>query len=222
MTELQRCSKCKYNKLLKFFKVRENTGKIYKMCISCSERFKCDVEDCEYTCSLNSCLKRHIKSVHDKIKDFKCELCDYTCSTNSTLKQHILTCKGGDDSNMSGLELRTKEALNTLGFVENEDYIFNSSYSKLTDFCGRPLRPDFRFIHHKIMIECDGMQHSIPRSFGGYKEEAEDNFKKIQETDNIKNEFCEKYGYKMIRVKYNEIKNVLEILHYELENIIMF
>jgi len=179
---------------------------------------KCD--RCEFKCSTNGHLKQHIKQVHDKIKDFNCDRCDYTCSSNSSLQNHILICKGEDHSNMSGLELRTKESLSTLGFVENEDYIFNSSYSKLTDFCGRPLRPDFRFIHHKIMIECDGIQHNVPSSFGGYKEEAEDNLKKIQESDNIKNEFCEKYCYKMIRINYNEIKNVLEILHYKLLDII--
>jgi KRAB domain-containing zinc finger protein len=181
--------------------------------------FEC--QECEFKFSTNSHLKSHIKQVHDKIKDFKCSLCQFKCSSSCNLKRHILICKGNDHSNMSGLELRTKEALITLGFDET-DFLFNSSYSKLTDFCGRPLRPDFRFIHHKIMIECDGMQHSIPHSFGGYKEEAEDNFKKIQESDNIKNEFCEKYGYKMIRINYNEIKNVLEILHYELLDIIMF
>ena len=49
--ELQRCSKSKCDKLLKFFKMRKNTGKIYKTCINCSEKFKCDVENCEYTCS---------------------------------------------------------------------------------------------------------------------------------------------------------------------------
>ena len=71
------------------------------------------------------------------------------------------------------------------------------------------------------MIECDGIQHSIPQPFGGIsKERAEDNFKSTQETDDIKNNFCEKYGYKMIRIKFNEIKNVLEILHYELLDII--
>ena len=48
------------------------------------------------------------------------------------------------------------------------------------------------------MIECDGIQHSIPQPFGGIsKERAEDNFKSTQETDDIKNNFCEKYGYKM-------------------------
>ena len=181
--------------------------------------FECD--RCEYMCSSSSDLQRHIKQVHDKIKDIKCDRCEYSCSRNSTLKKHILICKGEDHSNMSGLELRTKEALNKLGFVENEDYIFNSSYSKLTDFCGRILRPDFRFINHKIIIECDGIQHFKAITFGGIStEQAEKNFKSTQETDDIKNNFCEKYGYKMIRIKFNEIKDLLSILHYELENII--
>ena len=71
------------------------------------------------------------------------------------------------------------------------------------------------------MIECDGIQHSIPWPFGGIsKKRAGDNFKSTQETDDIKNNFCEKYGYKMIRIKFNEIKNVLEILHHELLDII--
>jgi hypothetical protein len=120
---------------------------------------------------------------------------------------------------MSGLELRTKEALEELGFFQNEDYIFNSSYSKLTDFCRRVLKPDFRFFDYKIIIEADGRQHFKPTSFGGYIQEAEDNFKYIQEADEIKNNFCKKFNYKMIRIKYTEIKDVLAILHYELENI---
>jgi len=40
MTELQRCSMCKCNKLLSLFKVRANTGKILKTCIKCCERPK--------------------------------------------------------------------------------------------------------------------------------------------------------------------------------------
>jgi gas vesicle protein len=338
MTDIQKCSRCKCKKLLELFKVRKNTGAILKTCIQCCERFKCDIENCDYTCSINSNLQKHIKqvhnkikdvecefcnftcstnsnlqkhikevhnkirdfecefcnftcsqnsnlqqhiksvhykikdfecefcdytcsqnsdlqkhiksvhnkikdfecefcnftcsknsnlqqhikSVHNKIKDFECEFCNFTCSTNSNLQQHILTCKGKDNSNMSGLELRTKEALEQLGFFQDKDYIFNSSYSKLTDFCGRPIRPDFRFFDYKIIIEADGIQHYKPQSFGGYKEEAEDNFKSTQESDEIKNNFCEKFGYKMIRIKYTEIKNVLSILHSELDDIIEY
>ena len=339
MTDIQKCSNCGCKKLLKFFKVRENTGKIYKTCISCCERFKCelceykcasnydlqrhikqvhdkikdfectecnykcstnstlqkhikavhdkikdfecDFEDCKHTCSSNGnlqkhikqvhdkikdfecekcefkcsrndhlqkhikavhdkikefecelcefkCsqsgdLQRHIKAVHDKIKDFECEKCEYKCSQKGDLQKHILICKGSDHSNKSGLELRTTEALEQLGFIEDIDYIFNSSYSKLTDYCGKHLRPDFRFLDHKIMIEADGEQHFKPATFCGIsKERAEENFKLTKEYDQIKNNFCKKYGYKMIRIKHNEIKDVLEILQFELDKIIEY
>jgi len=335
--ELQKCSKCQCKKLLKFFKVKENTGKIYKTCIICCERFKCDLceykcasnyhlqrhikhihdkikdyecekceykcsengtlqrhikqvhdkikdyecEKCEYTCSQNGDLQTHIKAVHDKIKDFECDLCDFKCSQNSNLQQHIkavhdkiknfecdlceykcsqngtlqthikqvhdkiknfecdlceykcsengdlqkhiLICKGSDHSNMSGLEFKAKEALETLGFIRDEDYIFNQSYSKLTDYCGKCLRPDFRFIRHKIIIEADGGQHYKPTTFGGIsKERSEEQFIKTQENDQIKNDFCRIYGYKMIRIKYDQIMNMLEILHSELDEIITY
>jgi hypothetical protein len=173
-------------------------------------------------CSSNGTLQRHIKAVHYKIKDFECYKCEYKCSSNSYLQRHILICKGENHSNISGLELRAKEALEQLGFFEDEDYIFNSSYSKLTDFCGRHLRPDFRFIKHKIIIEVDGSQHYKVKEFGSSKKEAEENFKIIQENDQIKNNFCRIYGYKMIRIKYDQIMNMLEILHSELDDIITY
>jgi hypothetical protein len=279
MTDIQKCSNCGCKKLLKFFKVRENTGKIYKTCISCCERFKCEL--CEYTCRSNWDLQKHIKMIHDKIKDYECDLCEYKCSQNSNLQQHIkivhdkskdyecdkcefkcsinshlqthikmvhykikdfecnecefkcssnsnlqkhiLICKGLDHSNKSGLELRTKEALEQLGFIEEVDYIFNSTYSKLTNFCGRLLRPDFRFLDHKIIIEADGSQHFKPSTFGGIsKERSEELFKITQESDKIKNSFCEKYGYKMIRISFKDIKDVLSILHSELDEIINY
>jgi hypothetical protein len=307
MAELQKCSKCKCKKLLELFKVRKNTGKIYKTCLQCCDRFSCDqceskfasngdllrhiklvhdqikdyecnqcdykcsengnlqkhiksvhdkikdyeCELCEYKCSENGTLQKHIKSVHDKIKDYECELCEYKCSENGTLLQHIKsvhnqikdyecelcdykcsrngtlqihiqTCKGEDKSNMSGLEFKAKEALEILGFNQQEDYIFNQSYSKLTDYCGKRLRPDFRFIKHKIIIEVDGGQHYKPMMFGNSQEEAEDNFKIIQDNDKIKNDFCRIYGYKMIRIKYTEIMNLLEILHSDLDEIIEY
>jgi hypothetical protein len=337
MTEIQKCSNCGCKKLLKFFKVRETTGKIYKTCISCCERFKCNLcefkcrsncdlqrhikqvhekikdfecenceykcctnghlqihikrihkkikdfecelceytcssngdlqthiktvhdkikdfecDKCEYKCSLNGVLQRHIKTVHDKIKDFECDKCEYKCSTNgdlqthikmvhdkikdfecdkceykcsttSSLQRHILTCKGENHTNKSGLELRTTEALEQLGFIEDEDYIFNSSYSKLTDYCGKSLRPDFRFFDHKIIIEADGIQHYKLRNFGGISiEQAEEQFKSTQESDKIKDNFCKKYGYKMIRISFKDIKDVLGILHSELDEIINY
>ena len=103
-------------------------------------------------------------------------------------------------------------------FLEDIDYIFNSSYSKLTDYCGKRLRPDIRFFDHKIMIELDGIQHDKARRFGNISlERAEENLKQTQENDQIKNNFCEKFGYKMIRISHKDIKDVLSILQVELE-----
>ena len=89
--ETKKCARCHCDKLLKFYKIRGNTGKIYKTCISCCERFKCYFEDCKYTCASNGHLQRHIKAVHDKIKDFECDFedCKYTCASNADLQSHI-------------------------------------------------------------------------------------------------------------------------------------
>ena len=86
MTELMRCSRCKCTILLEYFSINRK-GEYYKTCDKCRNRYSCD--KCDYTCSTNNHLKRHIKMVHDKIKDIQCNLCEYTCSTNSHLKQHI-------------------------------------------------------------------------------------------------------------------------------------
>ena len=44
---------------------------------------------CEYECYSKGNLKRHVKMIHSKIKDHTCELCDYICSSKDSLKIHI-------------------------------------------------------------------------------------------------------------------------------------
>ena len=46
-------------------------------------------EKCDYICSTITNLKQHIKQIHDRIKDVNCDICEYVCSTNSILKQHV-------------------------------------------------------------------------------------------------------------------------------------
>ena len=42
---------------------------------------------CEYKCSSNRDLNKHIKYVHDKLKDVHCDMwCDYKCSERVNLK----------------------------------------------------------------------------------------------------------------------------------------
>ena len=64
----------------------------------------------------------------------------------------------------------------------------------------------YTFHDHKIMIECNGIQHYNETSFSGYGDE-EENFKYIQECD------------KIIRIRYDE-KDIEGLLINKLAEII--
>ena len=51
------------------------------------DEFKCNI--CEYKSGRKSTLKRHIKTVHEGIKDFKCSICEYKTGIKTDLKKHI-------------------------------------------------------------------------------------------------------------------------------------
>ena len=118
--------------------------------------------------------------------------------------------------------MRCMEALSLLGFEKDVDYIYNKSYSKLTDWCGQTLRPDFRFINHKYIIEADGSQHFKMKEFGSSLEKAEEEFIKIKKNDKLKDDFCKETDHKMIRIPYWDITNMLSILSVELYDIVIW
>jgi uncharacterized Zn-finger protein len=339
--ELIRCSCCKSMKFKSLFRIKETNGRILKTCIKCREKYKCNIENCDYSCSSNSHLQQHIKGFHNKIKDIVCDKCDYSCSRNSHLQQHIkqvhnqtkdficniedcnyscsskgnlqkhikgfhnqvkdIECniqdcnysctsnshlqqhikqvhnqikdficdkcdyscsskghlqihikgfhnkikdfkcntegcifKCSDNShlqrhikictgnrNISSGEFEVINNLEKLGLYEDIDYIHDSTFIELTNYCNRNLRFDFRLINHKIIIEFDGEQHFKPVSFGGMSEEqALKTFEDQQVSDRIKDEFCKKFDYKMIRITYKQFPNILSILHSELLDIV--
>ena len=245
MTDLIKCSACKCMKLLSLFSIRENTGIRLKTCISCRSKLSCDkceykcsknsdltkhikqvhdkikdiqCDKCEYKYSSNSNLKQHMKQVHDKIKDFQCDKCEYKCSFNGSLNQHIKTCTGL--LHMSAGEFKIIEKLKELKLYKDIDYYHNLSCSELTDYSKRSLRFDFKFINHKIAIEFDGIQHFKPQRFGGISEEkALNNFNDLIITDNFKNKFCIDNDIKMIRISYLDFDKIETILHNELIHI---
>ena len=59
---------------------------------SSAKRFKCDI--CDKTFTLNSSLKVHISTVHDKVRAFECPHCPYKATQRGSLKSHILTHTG--------------------------------------------------------------------------------------------------------------------------------
>ena len=76
----------------------------------------------------------------------------------------------------------------------------------------RPLPFDFYLTDYNICIEYDGEQHFKSKSIWGGEEEL--NLIKIK--DNIKTEYCEDNGIKLIRIPYWEKDNIEEILNREL------
>lgn len=70
-----------------------------------------------------------------------------------------------------------------------------------------PLPFDFYLHEENICIEYDGLQHYKPIKFYG----GEKGFKKRQQYDKIKNEYCESKNIILLRIKYNEkIENKLK------------
>ena len=167
--------------------------------------FKCD--RCEYETSDSGNLKRHIKMVHDKTKDLKCDKCEYKTSTSGDLKKHKTTCTG--NQKISSGELKIKNALNSMKI----NYVFDTAFEPLTRECKQNLRFDFYVSEFKTFIEFNGKQHYEPVRFGGISaEDAKSNFEKQIRNDNIKKEFCERNGYNLLIIKFNEFLNVDTIL----------
>lgn len=70
------------------------------------------------------------------------------------------------------------------------------------------LKFDFFLPDKKLLIEVDGKQHYEPVDFFG----GEITFKKQKERDNIKNDFCDKENLELIRIPYQDLNRITEIL----------
>ena len=46
-------------------------------------------EECSYSACENSDMKRHVRSVHEKIRPYKCTECPYKASTNHDVRAHV-------------------------------------------------------------------------------------------------------------------------------------
>jgi hypothetical protein len=163
--------------------------------------------NCEYITSTNGNLKKHIKMVHDKIQDFKCDRCEFKTSDSGNLKKHKLICTG--NQKISSGELKIKNALNSMKI----NYVFDSTFAQLSRECKQNLRFDFYVSEFKTVIKFNGQHHYEPVRFGGMSlEEAKSKFEKQIRNDNIKKEFCEQNGYNLLIIKFNEFLNIDTIL----------
>lgn len=104
----------------------------------------------------------------------------------------------------SQIEIQCQFILDKYNIIYETQKTFDGCVGKVK------LRYDFYLERNnkKYCIETDGLQHDIPvEIFGGIKE-----FKKRQEYDEIKNNFCKNNGIELIRIKQKEYKNMENIL----------
>lgn len=105
---------------------------------------------------------------------------------------------------MSQLELHCKFILDKYNLEYETQKTFPGCVGKYK------LRYDFylQLNDKEYCIETDGLQHDIPVTrFGGIKE-----FEKRKKYDEIKNNYCKDNNIELIRIKYNEYKNMENIL----------
>jgi hypothetical protein len=66
----------------------------------------------------------------------------------------------------------------------------------------------------RTCIEFDGEQHFLPLSFFGGQEALD----KLKINDKIKNDYCEDNYINLIRIRYNQIDDINNILYENLKN----
>jgi len=197
------CQKCDYK-----FSFNNDLQRHIRTVHNNMRNFECN--KCDSKFSRQSSLKTHIKQVHDKIKDFECSVegCDAKFSTNGDLQRHIKRCTG--NLKCSDGEFAVMKILDEMKI----EYEYNSSYQLKNDG-NKYLRWDFivKTDSKPLFIEYDGRQHFTLVNFGGIsKERAEENFKKQQQHDKLKNDFCKENDYKLLRIPYTEYENMEKLV----------
>jgi uncharacterized Zn-finger protein len=81
------CVLCGKKKSRTSGKKNNNTG--HFECFKCSPKGKVLCGECGQCFGQNSDLKKHIRTIHEQRKDFKCPTCQLTFGQSSTLARHI-------------------------------------------------------------------------------------------------------------------------------------
>ena len=85
---------------------------------------------------------------------------------------------------------------------------------------GNYYRFDFYLPEYNLFIEYDGQQHFEPVRFGNQTdEEIHKAFEKTQKHDSIKTKYCMENGHNLLRIPYQENKNIDKIINSHLQRL---
>lgn len=98
-----------------------------------------------------------------------------------------------------------------LGEIGSKEHTFFDLRDNITN---RVLRIDGFYSLKKIIVEVNGAQHYFPVRFGGISlKRAEENLKKYQRRDRIRQKFCLNKGYKLIIIPFTvKLNNVVDFV----------
>lgn len=151
-------------------------------------------------------LREHVKG-HNR-RWYKC-LCD--CGNYKEVMGNQL--KQGQTSSCGQCNFTSKGEYKIKTLLEEEGYIFNYDFvlPELFQETGRRLRFDFVIYNKdfsiKRIIEFDGRQH-ITGPDKGHWSRTTDTLETIRERDSLKNNFCKKHNYILVRIPYNKLKTL--------------
>lgn len=138
----------------------------------------------------------------------KCKKCEHKWI--ATPRDLLQGC-GCPKCNTSKGEKIIAQYLDNLGI----NYIYNNRYFKdLVSASGTLLRPDFIIPSLKIWIEYDGQQHFKPVDFSSKmsKQQLQEQFKIVQQNDQIKNQYAKANNWILVRIPYWDYDNIEQIL----------
>ena len=206
--ELFKCSKCSCNYYQEKFGLKR-LGDRYLTCIKCRDNRK---HKRKFKRSISDKKRRELAIKYEK---FKCDKCGYISGEKGNLITHKnYHCNKGDDSKQgSAGEKFIKYILKKL----DTPYLFDKPFDNLRSITdARDVRFDFILYSDTdvpFFIEYDGRQHFKNNWLG-----RDGRFETLQENDKIKDEYCEKNNYPMLRIKYDtpfdKIEDIIkEFLH---------
>ena len=171
MTTKIKCGRCKVSLDVDKFKMKR-CGNRQKTCIECCDKkikwmkqnkqFKCD--KCDYKCCQKNNLKKHVKVIHDKIKDIKCDKCEFICSENSKLYRHIRSVHDNiKDFECSQCDFKCSTSENLYRHIRSvHDKIKDVKCDKCDYKCyaNPTLKEHIKQVHDKIRdFKCDKCNH---------------------------------------------------------------
>lgn len=127
----------------------------------------------------------------------KCDCGNYTKVQTGQLNIGAIQSCG--KCHFSRGEQKISEILDTLSIKYKTEYIFKNCINQKT---GRHLRFDFYLPDYNCCIEYDGIQHFEETNW------KHENLSMVIYRDNVKNEYCQKNGIKLIRIPYWEYDNL--------------